>query len=251
MVPHTIAPAVGAVCRCKAKEGLRHSPRGLHTRTRLSSLLSLNLDSSLKTTRFHSASVQFPRARHHSKRRLPWVDIKGSTRNGRHDPKCPSFRRRMGRLKTWANWALAQGLSRSQLSPNKITNSNNFNRQILFPGILRKIGNFGRYVNLLQDRRPRIGLVLSPYTIITHSVKGSSQSVQPVCTIGLLLCRGSGSQEILRRVWSHGRYRPPFDQNSEFDGGKILVYRDCGLSFREFGQRVGRNQETVMQICRH
>ncbi|GFT98171.1 e3 ubiquitin-protein ligase RNF13 [Trichonephila clavipes] len=50
MAPHTITPAVGAVCRCKAKAGLRRSPRGLHTRTRLSSLLRMNLDSSLKTT---------------------------------------------------------------------------------------------------------------------------------------------------------------------------------------------------------
>ncbi|GFV54612.1 e3 ubiquitin-protein ligase RNF13 [Trichonephila clavipes] len=43
--PHTITPAVGAVCRCKAKTGLRRSPRGLHIRIRLSSLLRLNLDS--------------------------------------------------------------------------------------------------------------------------------------------------------------------------------------------------------------
>ncbi|GFW67598.1 uncharacterized protein TNCV_3392691 [Trichonephila clavipes] len=34
MAPHVITPAVGAVCRCKAKAGLRRSPRGLHTRTR-------------------------------------------------------------------------------------------------------------------------------------------------------------------------------------------------------------------------
>ncbi|GFT76056.1 uncharacterized protein TNCV_1255451 [Trichonephila clavipes] len=74
MAPHTITPAVGVVCRCKAKAGLRRLPRGLHTRTRLSSLLRLNLDSSLKTTLFHSTAVQFPRARHHSKRR----------RQGRH-----------------------------------------------------------------------------------------------------------------------------------------------------------------------
>ncbi|GFV38366.1 uncharacterized protein TNCV_4949591 [Trichonephila clavipes] len=67
MAPHTITPAVGAVCRCKAKAGLRRSPRGLHTR--LSSLLRLNLNSSLKTTSFLSAAVQFLRARHHSKRK--------------------------------------------------------------------------------------------------------------------------------------------------------------------------------------
>ncbi|GFT02695.1 uncharacterized protein TNCV_829611 [Trichonephila clavipes] len=93
MVPHTITPAEGAVCRCKEKAGLRRSPRGLHTRTRLLSLLRLNLDSSLKTTWFHSAPVQFPRARHHSKRRHRWVGVKGSTHNVRGNPKCPSARR--------------------------------------------------------------------------------------------------------------------------------------------------------------
>ncbi|GFX08250.1 uncharacterized protein TNCV_3267401 [Trichonephila clavipes] len=103
MTPHTITPAVEAVCRCKANAGLRRSQRGLHTRTRLSSLLKLNLDSSLKTTWFHSTAIQFPRARHQSKRRRRWVDVKGSTRNGRRDPKCPSARRlRMVREDTGA-----------------------------------------------------------------------------------------------------------------------------------------------------
>ncbi|GFU90651.1 uncharacterized protein TNCV_2092481 [Trichonephila clavipes] len=55
-------------------------------------MLRLNLDSSLKTTLFHSAAVKFPRARHYSKRRHRWVGVKGSTRNGRRDPKCPSVR---------------------------------------------------------------------------------------------------------------------------------------------------------------
>ncbi|GFY13837.1 uncharacterized protein TNCV_986091 [Trichonephila clavipes] len=96
MAPYTITPAVGAVCRCKAKAGLRRSPRGLHIRTRLSSLLRLNLDSSLKTTWFHSSAVKFPRAWYNSKRRRRWVGVKGNTRNGFHDPKCPvAFRLRM------------------------------------------------------------------------------------------------------------------------------------------------------------
>ncbi|GFV94808.1 e3 ubiquitin-protein ligase RNF13 [Trichonephila clavipes] len=60
MTPHAITLAVGAVCHCKANAGLRRSPRGLYTRTRLSSPLRLNLDSSPKTTWFHSAVVQFP-----------------------------------------------------------------------------------------------------------------------------------------------------------------------------------------------
>ncbi|GFV85563.1 uncharacterized protein TNCV_3773871 [Trichonephila clavipes] len=69
MTSHIITRAVGGMCRCKAKAGLMHPPRGLHTRTRLSSLLKLNLDSSLKMTWFHSAAFQFPRLRHHSKGR--------------------------------------------------------------------------------------------------------------------------------------------------------------------------------------
>ncbi|GFV41007.1 uncharacterized protein TNCV_2665981 [Trichonephila clavipes] len=40
------------------------------------------------TTWFHSTAVQLPRARHHSKRRRQWVGDKGSSRIGRHDPKC-------------------------------------------------------------------------------------------------------------------------------------------------------------------
>ncbi|GFV09787.1 uncharacterized protein TNCV_2598421 [Trichonephila clavipes] len=92
MAPHIITSAVGAVYRCKAKAGLRRSPRGLHARTRLSSLLRLNLDSSLKKTWFHSTAVQFPRVWHHSTRRRRWVGVKDSTRNGRRDPKCPSTR---------------------------------------------------------------------------------------------------------------------------------------------------------------
>ncbi|GFW93756.1 uncharacterized protein TNCV_4220371 [Trichonephila clavipes] len=80
------------VCRCKAKARMRlmRSPRGL--RTRLSSLLRLNLDSALKTTWFYSAAVQFPRAWHRSKRKCRWEGVKGSTLNGRNDPKCPSAR---------------------------------------------------------------------------------------------------------------------------------------------------------------
>ncbi|GFX42077.1 uncharacterized protein TNCV_2134921 [Trichonephila clavipes] len=103
MTTHTITPAVGAVCRCKAKARLRRSPRDLHTRTRLSSLLRLNLDSSLKTTWLHSPAVRVPRAWHHSKRRHQWVGVKSSARNGRRDLKCPSARRlRMVREDTGA-----------------------------------------------------------------------------------------------------------------------------------------------------
>ncbi|GFT51991.1 transposable element Tcb1 transposase [Trichonephila clavipes] len=38
---------------------------------------------------------------------------------------------------------------------------------------------------------------------------------------------------------------------SEFDRGRIVAYRNCGLLFREIDSRVGRNQITVMRICDH
>ncbi|KFM73816.1 Transposable element Tc1 transposase, partial [Stegodyphus mimosarum] len=45
--------------------------------------------------------------------------------------------------------------------------------------------------------------------------------------------------------------RSSFYQVSEFDRGRIVAYRECGLSFREIGSRVGRNQTTVMRLCDH
>ncbi|GFS53723.1 transposable element Tcb1 transposase [Trichonephila clavipes] len=50
---------------------------------------------------------------------------------------------------------------------------------------------------------------------------------------------------------SRRKQRSTFDQVSEFDRGRIVAYRDCGLSFRKIGSRVGRNQATVMRICDH
>ncbi|GFX96675.1 transposable element Tcb1 transposase [Trichonephila clavipes] len=52
-----------------------------------------------------------------------------------------------------------------------------------------------------------------------------------------------------RSVMCRRNQRSAFDQVSEFDRGGIVAYRDCGLSFREIGSRVGRNQTTVMRIC--
>ncbi|UYV69264.1 hypothetical protein LAZ67_6003029 [Cordylochernes scorpioides] len=39
-----------------------------------------------------------------------------------------------------------------------------------------------------------------------------------------------------------------FDQVSDFDRGRKVAYRDCGLSFKQIGSSVGRNQTTVMRI---
>ncbi|GFW63525.1 transposable element Tcb1 transposase [Trichonephila clavipes] len=48
---------------------------------------------------------------------------------------------------------------------------------------------------------------------------------------------------------SRRKQRSSFDQASDFDRGMIVAYRDCELSFREIGSRVGRNQASVMRIC--
>ncbi|GFW69979.1 transposable element Tcb1 transposase [Trichonephila clavipes] len=47
---------------------------------------------------------------------------------------------------------------------------------------------------------------------------------------------------------SRRKQRSAFDQVSKFDRGRIVAHRVCGLSFREIGSRVGRNQATVMRI---
>ncbi|GFT33869.1 hypothetical protein TNCV_4383611 [Trichonephila clavipes] len=53
---------------------------------------------------------------------------------------------------------------------------------------------------------------------------------------------------LIRQIMSRRKQRSAFDQVSEFDRGKVVAYRDCGLSFREIGSRVGRNQTTVMRM---
>ncbi|GFX59163.1 uncharacterized protein TNCV_936781 [Trichonephila clavipes] len=51
-----------------------------------------------------------------------------------------------------------------------------------------------------------------------------------------------------RSIMSRRKQRSAFDQISEFDRGMIVANRDWGLSFREIGSRVERNQTTVMRI---
>ncbi|GFU96989.1 transposable element Tcb1 transposase [Trichonephila clavipes] len=45
------------------------------------------------------------------------------------------------------------------------------------------------------------------------------------------------------------KQRSAFDQVSEFGRGRIVAYRDCGLSLMGIGSRVERNQTTAMRIC--
>ncbi|GFS89974.1 transposable element Tcb1 transposase [Trichonephila clavipes] len=52
-----------------------------------------------------------------------------------------------------------------------------------------------------------------------------------------------GREDVTRRCGQ------AFDQVSEFDRGKIVPYRDCGLSFREISRRVGQNQTNVLRVC--
>ncbi|GFV91888.1 HTH_38 domain-containing protein [Trichonephila clavipes] len=62
------------------------------------------------------------------------------------------------------------------------------------------------------------------------------------------LCFSSGFFKE-RSVMSRRKERSAFDQVSEFDRGRIVAYRSCGLSFRKIGSRVRRNQTTVKRIC--
>ncbi|GFW92090.1 transposable element Tcb1 transposase [Trichonephila clavipes] len=48
---------------------------------------------------------------------------------------------------------------------------------------------------------------------------------------------------------SRRKQQSAFDQVSEFDRGRIVIYQDCGLSFREIYSGVGQNQTTVIWIC--
>ncbi|GFY19037.1 transposable element Tcb1 transposase [Trichonephila clavipes] len=68
-------------------------------------------------------------------------------------------------------------------------------------------------------------------------------------TIEISFAMPSKEGSIERPVTSHRKQRTTFDQISEFDRGRIAAYQDCGLSFRNIGSRVGRNQTTVIRIC--
>ncbi|GFV85637.1 hypothetical protein TNCV_3436401 [Trichonephila clavipes] len=77
MAPHSITTAVGAVCRCTTKAGLRHSTGSSHTNT-IVITAEVEFGIVAKDDLVPSAAVQFPRVRHHSKRRCRWVEVMGS-----------------------------------------------------------------------------------------------------------------------------------------------------------------------------
>ncbi|GFU59628.1 uncharacterized protein TNCV_3185991 [Trichonephila clavipes] len=168
MAPHTITPAVGAVWRFKAKAELRRLPRGLHTRTRLLSLLRLNLDSSLKAIWFLSAAVQFPRAWHHSKRRRRWVGVKGSTRIGHRDSKCPPARRlRMVREDTGAP---SEGATCVWMADDKAVGCT-----------LAFLTMWLSSQRLVCQGRPELGLRINDISRILWSQDLTTQSERPNC----------------------------------------------------------------------
>ncbi|GFU88059.1 uncharacterized protein TNCV_1336281 [Trichonephila clavipes] len=93
MTPHTFTLAVGVVCCCKAKAGLRAFTTGSpHTNT---IVITAEIESGFVTK---DDLAPFPCSQVSScmaplKRRRRWMSVKGSTSNRRRDPKCPSARR--------------------------------------------------------------------------------------------------------------------------------------------------------------
>ncbi|GFU56871.1 hypothetical protein TNCV_2437501 [Trichonephila clavipes] len=77
--------------RCVAVKQRQHTTLSPHTNT---IVITAEIESGFvaKDDLVPFRCSQFPRARHHFKRRRRWVDVKSRTRNGRHDPKCPSAR---------------------------------------------------------------------------------------------------------------------------------------------------------------
>ncbi|GFW91203.1 uncharacterized protein TNCV_3301791 [Trichonephila clavipes] len=93
MTSHTITPAVGAVCRCKAKAGLRCSPRRLLTRTRIVITAEIKSGFVAKDDLVSFLGNQVSSCVADSKRRCRWAGVKDNTRIGCRDPECPSARR--------------------------------------------------------------------------------------------------------------------------------------------------------------
>lgn len=78
---------------------------------------------------------------------------------------------------------------------------------------------------------------------LKHYIKGR------LCSgflIGKALCKVEVCSEY--RVMPRIRRRNAYQQVSEFDRGRIVAYRECGLSFRDIARRTGRHPTTVMRI---
>ncbi|GFY32741.1 transposable element Tcb1 transposase [Trichonephila clavipes] len=60
--------------------------------------------------------------------------------------------------------------------------------------------------------------------------------------------RRDASSGVVLAAWPWFQTTKSVTKFSRFDRGRIVAYRECGLSFREIGNRVGRNQTTVVRI---
>ncbi|GFS71879.1 uncharacterized protein TNCV_3715461 [Trichonephila clavipes] len=88
-----------------------------------------------------------------------------------------------------------------------------------------------------------------------RAIEIQPEDVRSYINVGRVLTnlrRYKDAEDIYRKkrsVKSRRKQQSAFDQVSEFDRGRIMAYRDCGLSFREIGSRVGQNQTTLLRIC--
>ncbi|GFT17090.1 uncharacterized protein TNCV_4738221 [Trichonephila clavipes] len=110
-----------------------------------------------------------------------------------------------GRLKAWDSWTKGLGHNRGpRLGLNKITIRIISTVKCYFLSYSLKNWEFRTLCQLAtcDDRRPCIGLGLSPYTNITHSVK-RRQSIEPVCAISIsgISNRFENSIEIEHHYW--------------------------------------------------
>ena len=86
MALHTITPAVGVVCCCKAKVGLRRSTQGLHTymiviTAQIESRFVIE-DGLVPLSCSPTPSIATPL------QRRQWVGVIGSALNGKRDSNC-------------------------------------------------------------------------------------------------------------------------------------------------------------------
>ncbi|GFW39967.1 hypothetical protein TNCV_5116501 [Trichonephila clavipes] len=107
MTSHTITPAVGAVCRCKAKErGVYHGfPHTIIITAEIESGCVVKDDLvPFRCSLVSSCAAPFQTEASRGEA------FKGSTHNGRCDSKCPSARRlRVVREDTWASSVASSG----------------------------------------------------------------------------------------------------------------------------------------------
>ncbi|GFV31731.1 uncharacterized protein TNCV_1098161 [Trichonephila clavipes] len=87
-------------------------------------------------------------------------------------------------------------------------------------------------------------IVISAQTHITRACGATSKRYLPLGDFDDFMFGNSVFLVVFSKkqsVISRRKQRPAFDEVYEFDKGRIVIYRDSGLSFRDIGSRVGRN----------